>query len=65
MFEFSARIWRGAGVMIAVQPDLLGGQSELGGQDLADLVTCAQDADEQGELTTGDIPEKSAPLIKQ
>jgi len=65
MFEFSARMWRGASAMIAIQQDLLGSQIELSGQDLADLVAFAHDADQQSGLTADDIPEKFRPLIKQ
>lgn len=63
-FEFAARMWRGAGAMIAMQQDLFGEQIILSGQDLADLVAFAHDATEQKELTDGDIPEKFRALIE-
>jgi cytochrome c len=65
MFEFTARMWRGAGAMIAIQEEVLGSQIELSGQDLADLVAFAHDADEQSGLTEDDIPEIFRPLIEQ
>jgi pseudoazurin len=65
MFEFSARMWRGASAMIAIQKDLLGGQIELSGQDLADLVAFAHDGDAQSGLTADDIPEKFRALVEQ
>jgi len=65
MFEFSARMWRGASAMIAIQENVLGSQIELSGQDLADLVAFSHDADEQSGLTADDIPEKFRPLIER
>lgn len=64
-FEFAARMWRGAGAMIAMQQELFGDQIELSGQDLADLVAFAHDAAEQREITAADIPEQFRPLIDQ
>jgi mono/diheme cytochrome c family protein len=62
-FEFAARMWRGAGAMIALQEDLLGGAIALDGQDLADLVAFAHDAEEQARLTEDQIPERFHSLI--
>ncbi len=56
-FEFAARMWRGAGPMVALQEDMFGEAIELNGQDLADLVAFAHDAEEQAELTEDQIPE--------
>ena len=64
-FEFAARMWRGAGAMIAMQEDeAFGGQIELSGQELADLVAFAHDEKEQAELTADQIPEKFRAMIK-
>lgn len=63
MFEFAARMWRGAGAMILMQEDLFGDQIEISGQDLADLVAFAHDAAEQEKLTAADIPEEFLALI--
>ncbi len=62
-FEFAARMWRGAGAMIALQEDLLGGAIALDGQDLADLVAFAHDAEEKARLTEDQIPERFHSLI--
>lgn len=63
-FEFAARMWRGADAMIAMQKELFGDQIELSGQDLADLVAFAHDADEQAKLHKEDIPERFRTLMQ-
>ena len=64
-FEFAARMWRGAGAMIAMQEDeQFGGQIELSGQDLADLVAFAHDENEQSYLSAEQIPEKFRAMIE-
>ena len=64
-FEFAARMWRGASAMIAMQEDeQFGGQIELSGQELADLVAFAHDGDEQAHLTADQIPEKFRAMIE-
>jgi len=57
-FEFAARMWRGAAAMTALQQDLLGEVVSLDGQDLADLIAFAHDAEEQKQLTEDQIPER-------
>lgn len=64
-FEFAARMWRGAGAMIAMQEDeQFGGQIELSGQDIADLVAFAHDKDEQAEIEADQIPKKFRAMIE-
>jgi cytochrome c2 len=64
-FEFTARMWRGASAMIAMQEDeQFGGQIELSGQDIADLVAFAHDEKEQSELAADQIPEKYRAMIE-
>ena len=64
-FEFAARMWRGASAMITMQEDeQFGGQIELSGQELADLVAFAHDEDEQAHLTADQIPEKYRSMIE-
>jgi mono/diheme cytochrome c family protein len=64
-FEFTARMWRGANAMIAMQEDeQFGGQIELSGQDIADLVAFAHDEKEQAELAADQIPEKYRAMIE-
>jgi hypothetical protein len=51
--------------MIAMQEDeQFGGQIELSGQDIADLVAFAHDETEQAELTADQIPEKYRAMIE-
>jgi len=62
-FEFAARMWRGAQAMSALQEDMLGEVIALDGQDLADLVAFAHDAEEQARLTEEQIPDSFQRLI--
>ncbi|MDA7429202.1 c-type cytochrome [Primorskyibacter aestuariivivens] len=55
-FEFAARMWRGAGAMVALQEDELGGQIDLSGQELADIIAFVHDAAEQRNFSKADIP---------
>lgn len=55
-FDFAARMWRGAGAMIAMQEDELGGQIELTGQELADIIAFVHNAEEQKSFSAADIP---------
>jgi len=64
-FEFAARMWRGAQAMTALQEDMLGEVISLDGQDLADLVAFAHDADEQAKLTMDQVPERFHSLIEE
>lgn len=64
-FEFAARMWRGAPAMTMMQEDMLGEVISLSGQDLADLIAFAHDAEEQKELSTAQIPERFRKLIEQ
>ena len=64
-FEFAARMWRGASAMIAMQEDeQFGGQIELTGQDIADLVAFAHDEKEQAKIAADQIPEKYRSMIE-
>ena len=62
-FEFTARMWRGALAMTALQEDMLGEVISLDGQELADLVAFAHDAEEQAKLTEDQIPERFHGMI--
>ena len=62
-FDFTARMWRGAQAMTALQEDLLGEVISLDGQDLADLVAFAHDAEEQAKLTADQITERFHGII--
>ncbi|KNG95031.1 hypothetical protein ATO11_03950 [Pseudaestuariivita atlantica] len=55
-FDFAARMWRGAGAMVMMQEDELGGQIELTGQELADIIAFVHDANEQAKFSEADIP---------
>ncbi len=56
-FEFAARMWRGAGAMVALQEDELGGQIDLTGEELADIIAFVHDAEEQKKFSMTDVPE--------
>lgn len=55
-FEFAARMWRGAGAMVAMQQNELGGQIELNGEELAAIIAFVHDAKEQAKFSEADIP---------
>jgi cytochrome c len=63
-FEFAAKMWRGAGAMVAMQQDELGAQIELNGQELANIIAFVHDADEQAKFSTADIPEDIAKMME-
>ena len=57
MFDFIARMWRGAALMIVLQEMELGYQIELNGEELAHLASFAADAEAQRAFSEEDIPE--------
>ncbi|TCD16745.1 c-type cytochrome [Oricola cellulosilytica] len=57
-FEFAARMWRGAPAMTAMQEAEFGNVIDLSGQELADLIAFAHDAEEQKKLTAEQVPER-------
>jgi cytochrome c len=57
VFDFAARMWRGAPTMIVLQEMELGYQIELSGDDLAHLAAFASDAEVQSRFSENDIPE--------
>lgn len=64
-FEFAARMWRGAAAMSAMQEEAMGGVIDLTGQELADLVAFAHDAEEQKKLTQSQIPQRIQDLMAE
>lgn len=63
VFEFAARMWRGAAAMTVMQEEELGGVIDLTGQDLADLIAFVHDAEEQTKLTESQIPERFRKML--
>ncbi len=57
VFDFAARMWRGAPTMILLQEMELGYQIELTGEELAHLAAFASDPGAQGGFKESDIPE--------
>lgn len=55
-FDFAANMWRGAGAMIEMQDEELGGQIELNGEELAAIIAFVHDAEEQKKFSQADIP---------
>lgn len=63
-FDFAARMWRGAGAMVAMQQEELGAQIELNGEELANIIAFVHDADEQAKFSKDDIPEDIAKMMQ-
>ena len=63
-FEFAARMWRGAEVMLAFQKLELGYQILLSGSELADITAFAHDRKEQEKLKETDIPPQIQRLMR-
>jgi mono/diheme cytochrome c family protein len=57
VFDFAARMWRGAPTMILLQEMELGYQIEVTGDELAHLAAFAADPDVQATFDERDIPE--------
>lgn len=57
VFDFAARMWRGASTMIVLQEMELGYQIDLTGQELADLARFIHDAEAQRQFQETDVPE--------
>ncbi len=62
-FDFAAKMWRGAGVMISLQEDELGGQIEFTGTELANIIAFVHSAEEQKKFSEADIPPRIKKLI--
>ncbi|MCC7482132.1 MAG: hypothetical protein IT541_11485 [Hyphomicrobiales bacterium] len=56
-FEFVANMWRGAGPMLKLQEEELGGQVDFTGQELADIVGFLHSSEEQKKLSESEFPE--------
>lgn len=65
VFEFAARMWRGAPAMVLMQEAELGEFINLTGEELADLIAFFHDANEQAELTNDQIPERYLELLAE
>lgn len=63
-FEFSARMWRGAEAMIALQQRDLGYRIDLTGSEIGDITAFAHSAAEQGKFKETDIPERIKRLMR-
>jgi cytochrome c len=57
VFDFVARMWRGAPTMIVLQEMELGYQIDLSGDELAHLAAFAADPAEQARFSDSEIPE--------
>ncbi len=57
LMDFTARMWRGADVMIVLQNMELGYQIDLNGQEIADLAAFANDINEQKKFSADEIPD--------
>ncbi len=64
-FDFAAKMWRGAEVMIYMQQDELGGQIEITGPELAAIIAFAHDPAEQAKFSMDDVPEEIADMLHE
>ena len=62
-FDFVARMWRGADMMIEMQREELGEQIEFTGDELSDIIAFVHNVDEQKKFSADDIPPKIRELI--
>ena len=63
-FDFAARMWRGAGAMIAFQNLEFGFQIDLSGEDLAHIARFLHDRAAQQTFGEDDIPENIRQLMR-
>lgn len=64
-FDFAAGMLRGAPVMAALQRQELGAQTQLTGQELADIIAFVHSADEQRKFSEDDIPPEIKQLLEE
>ena len=64
LFEFAARMWRGAANMIALQEEVFGEQIEFTGAELADIIAFLHDENEQHKFSEADIPPDIMPMMR-
>ena len=56
-------MWRGAGVMIELQEEELGGQIDVTGEELAAIIAFVHDGEEQARFSMDDVPHEIEDLI--
>lgn len=64
-FEFAARMWAGAEAMVMLQRAELGGQIELTGQELADIIAFVHSPEEQARFSEADVPPPIRELFQE
>ena len=64
-FDFVAKMWLGAGPMVAMQREELGGQIEFTGRELADIIAFVHNRAIQRTFSKEDIPEKVQELLEE
>lgn len=62
-FDFAAKMWRGAEVMVIMQREELGNVIEISGQELADITAFVHDREEQARFSITDVPEDIQELM--
>ena len=62
-FDFAAKMWRMAPVMIYAQEEGLGEQILFSGQELADIIAFVHDDQEQHKFSEADIPPEIMPMM--
>ncbi len=64
-FDFAAKMWRGADIMIVLQEEELGEKAEFDGQDLADIIAFVHSRSEIAKFSEQDVPHKIMDVLKQ
>ncbi|MBI2717669.1 MAG: c-type cytochrome [Rhizobiales bacterium] len=64
-FDFAAGMWRSAMIMAPLQRKELGEQTQLTGQELADIIAFVHSADEQRKFSEDNIPPEIKQLMKE
>jgi len=62
-FDFAAKMWRMAPIMVYAQEEALGEQILFSGQELADIIAFVHDDEEQHRFSEADIPPYIMPLM--
>ena len=58
VFEFAARMWKGAPAMVAMQQEELGDVIQLTGQNLADIIAFVHDGEMQKTVAIDQVPKR-------
>jgi len=63
-FDFAAKMWRVAPLMIGAQEDEIGGQILFSGEELADIIAFVHDADAQQDFSEADLTDEAREMLE-